>query len=609
MKQRFATYVLAICMVLTGCGGGGGGGTSTGTSALPPTISTAPAPTVAASTVNGTAAKGAPLVNATVTVIDANGTTVTGRTDAEGAYSVDVTGLTPPFLVSVSDGQTTLHGIAFGPGICNVTPLSEMTLQLYFQSQGTTLLQAFTDPEGAPLPSEGSVKRIVEAVLAQMQGAFDLHGVDLTNFDPLQSPFDADHTGFDALLDQIVFTGPNAFQFTNGPITITVTVTPMAGGVLRTTVTLHDSTTGAETIQQFDTQVGDAQTFPALDPAVEGVNALLTQIKSTINARGGALAAADILPYLTNDFSHNNETAADFATRYAAELAGVAIDKMEIAYVDFLDPQSGLLHAHYAITRASDPDPSFERMVFQKQADGSWRFHGNHELLAVDSLVRLANARFIDGNADTGFKPTAMLDLRMPPGLLSAVSVSDPTGTFFSPSGTTVPKETQIDLTLPLPLEVYRVEQQANTFPPAGTVFGLELSLLGLSTINEQARLGTTTTDTIGGYSLTVQSQAPTHTVAALAAGPATLSWTPPSTFPFYIQRVVATCRSASYLAEQAVEVPPAQHSVTVPPPPASIPLGAGGPPPESVTEVTYRVEVRGPAGETVLIRDVYAAP
>lgn len=611
MRQRLASIFLALCLVLTGCGGGGGGG---GVSGAPATTvsatTTGPAPTAPGSVVTGTAATGAPLVNATVIVIDANGTQVTGTTDAQGEYRVDVTGLTPPFLISATDGQTTLHGVAFGPGISNITPLSELTLQLYFQSQGTTLLQAFADPDGAPLPSEGSVKRILEAVLAQMQGAFDMHGIDPSTFDPFESPFDADHTGFDALLDQIVFTGPNSFQFTNGPLTITITVTPLPNGVVRTTVTTHDSTTGAETTQQFDTEIGDGQTFPDLDPAVEGVNALLAQLKSTINARGNALTAADILPYLTVDFSSDGQDANAFATELADELKGVSLDAIEVAYVEKFEPQSGVLYAHYAITRTSDPDPCFKSMAFKKQGDGSWRFHGNHELLAIESLVRLAHARFIGPGSDTGFKPTAVLDLRVPAGLLGAVSVTDPTNTFFSSNGTSVQKDTRADITVPLlPLEVYRVEQQANAFPPVGTLFGLDLSLLGSVTANEQVKLGTTTTDTIGGYSLTVQSQVPSHDLPGLAAGPATISWTPPSTFPFYTQRIVATCRSASYLEERAVDVPPTQHTVTIPAPPQQIPTTVGGPTPETVDEVTYRLEVRGPAGETVMIRDSYPPP
>lgn len=84
MKKIVAGLLaLASLFALNGCGGGGGGGEA------------APTPTPT-STISGTAAVGAPLAGATVTVKDAQGTSRTGTTAANGSYSLDSSGLTPP---------------------------------------------------------------------------------------------------------------------------------------------------------------------------------------------------------------------------------------------------------------------------------------------------------------------------------------------------------------------------------------------------------------------------------------------------------------------------------------------------------------------------------
>ncbi|WP_422016865.1 hypothetical protein [Roseateles sp.] len=79
MLHRLAALSLLV-LTLASCGGGGGGGDA---SATTPTLTTPP-------TLRGVAATGAPLVNATVTVVDGQGKAVGTATThaAEGSYSV-----------------------------------------------------------------------------------------------------------------------------------------------------------------------------------------------------------------------------------------------------------------------------------------------------------------------------------------------------------------------------------------------------------------------------------------------------------------------------------------------------------------------------------------
>ena len=76
---------LIVSIALIGCGGGGASGSS---SATPLTL-------------NGIAATGAPIANAVITVLDATGTSKSTTADASGNYTLDVTGLTRPFQVTL----------------------------------------------------------------------------------------------------------------------------------------------------------------------------------------------------------------------------------------------------------------------------------------------------------------------------------------------------------------------------------------------------------------------------------------------------------------------------------------------------------------------------
>lgn len=110
---------------LSACGGGGGAG--------PATPVPVPVP-VAAITISGTAARGAALVGATVSVKCAAGTSTaaSGTTAASGAYSISITGGSLPCALRVSgSGGVVFHSVLAGSGssgsfTANLTPLTEM---------------------------------------------------------------------------------------------------------------------------------------------------------------------------------------------------------------------------------------------------------------------------------------------------------------------------------------------------------------------------------------------------------------------------------------------------------------------------------------------------
>lgn len=593
-----------MCLSLVGCGGGGGGGStgslSTGTTAMNPTT-----PAIAG-TLTGTAAKGAALVNAPVSVIDSTGQTTQTQTGADGSYSCNLPRLSPPYLIRVRDGSTDYFGIAFTPGIANITPLSHLILDAYFRSQGTTTDAALRNPTGVTLPSEGSIERIRDAVMTNLQEVMNQQGLDFETFDPLHTRFEANHQGFDGLLDRMLFQGGSQFQINNGTVTLTVTLQPQTGGIVGTTCRHHNNNTGADTTEHFETHVGQGPTFGNLDPAVTGINEMLARLTDTINTRGAQLADTDILTYMTADFNDDGTDRATFATTFAAEFNGVALRSMKVAHVMEFHPGSPFINVKYAVTRADDPNPYFKRMVFQRQADGSWLMRGNQERVEASDLVHFENARFIDNATDSGFNPTAVIDMRAPQNLLTSVKVSDPSNKYFSAGGTTIPKLAQADFTLLLPHDMYYATHSDVAFPSVDVLFGVEIGFLGMPAQTIPARVRATTTDTIGSYTIQVNNAAlPSHQLSSLGGGPTTLSWTAPSTFQFSKARVVATLRSAHYSRDHIVLLPPGVNQISFPAPISQIqpPIGQPGGP-EAVTDVIYRVEVHGPAGETVSITD-----
>ena len=105
-----------VCLagvLLASCGGGGGGDSPAvgggGTTVLAPMIDSfgQSVPEAfsggdgGASGGDGTAGDGAPLVNASVTLVDSAGRSVTGQTDAQGYYRLRIDGFVPPLIASV----------------------------------------------------------------------------------------------------------------------------------------------------------------------------------------------------------------------------------------------------------------------------------------------------------------------------------------------------------------------------------------------------------------------------------------------------------------------------------------------------------------------------
>lgn len=205
-KFLFQLFLILGTVFSVACDGGGGS-------------PSAPNPTPTQQKLSGTAAAGAPIIGRVI-VKDSAGVTRTAQIDANGGYTVDVTGLTPPFLLraeGVAGGRSyVVHSAATSAdvnGTINITPLTDLIVANvarqvaanYFDSGNFSTLGA-----SALNAEENTLQQRLQAVLTDL-GVAD-------SIDLLRSAFSADHTGVDAALDVLrvsVDTATNTALITN----------------------------------------------------------------------------------------------------------------------------------------------------------------------------------------------------------------------------------------------------------------------------------------------------------------------------------------------------------------------------------------------------------
>lgn len=188
---KLALSAAVAGLFVVACGGGGGGGGSTTSSA----------------TLSGTVAGGAAVIG-TVLITDSLGATKGATIEANGRYTVDVSGMTGPFVIkaagTVGNTSVTYYSAATQAdvgGTVNVTPFTNMIVaniaaqmaENYFSGGGTVGGLALTPAK--LLAAETALQAKLQPVLTAL-GVSD-------SIDLLRSSFSADHSGLDAVMDMV----------------------------------------------------------------------------------------------------------------------------------------------------------------------------------------------------------------------------------------------------------------------------------------------------------------------------------------------------------------------------------------------------------------------
>lgn len=195
---KLVLFLMVATLPITGCGGGDGGGGGT-------------------TTISGVAATGTPIVG-TVSLKDSAVTPkeITTNTDANGAFSMTVDGLTPPFLlkaVGTAGGTShTLYSFSAGPGIANVNPLSHLAV---LSASGLNDLTAlYATPDKAKFQQiSSSLSQVTADIQTELQPMLDLYSA---HENIISGSYKANHQGLDGLFDMVKVTfNANTVTITN----------------------------------------------------------------------------------------------------------------------------------------------------------------------------------------------------------------------------------------------------------------------------------------------------------------------------------------------------------------------------------------------------------
>lgn len=150
----------------------------------------------------GMVATGRAVQGAMVSLEDAHGQIQVAMSDANGRYVMPVAGLTPPFLFKATDNQGhALFSSGTGEGVINIDPLTDLMTRIWYRSRGITAEAAFTDIAAHPAPEEKTHAALNRALVNLLADAFTSQNLDATKFDLVSTPFIANSTGFDRILD------------------------------------------------------------------------------------------------------------------------------------------------------------------------------------------------------------------------------------------------------------------------------------------------------------------------------------------------------------------------------------------------------------------------
>lgn len=217
--------LLAVLTVfLASCGGGGGDAPPAASPPLTPQglidLSAAPVAFDVSSAgvggdgagdggVGGAAGDGAPLADSLVFLTDSQGKTVTGRTDAKGAYLLrfNTAQFKAPFVLKVVDAGGNIlasaNEIVIPTGKAarvNINPLTDKVVSDVLPASANGTDKAI---DGASVNTAGLVQA-KDNLLASIKSALAVANVpDPTGFDPVRSAYKYDGTGVDAIIESI----------------------------------------------------------------------------------------------------------------------------------------------------------------------------------------------------------------------------------------------------------------------------------------------------------------------------------------------------------------------------------------------------------------------
>ena len=483
------------------------------------------------SAISGVAAVGSAISGATITLVDSTGKTTSTTTAGDGSYTLITTGFTPPFLVSVQvDVNDTLYSVSADatPTVINVDPLTDLIIRSWYSVQGVDVADGFADPGTNTPPTPDQVQIISNVVVNVTALWLQDADVDTSTFNPINTPFSANGSGVDLVLDQTTInTDTGTITITDGTTTQSSTVTYDTG---TSSMAVDTTTTGPGGSSSSST--GTVVPTSSQQTALDAINATLTGFSNTITNEGSNLVAADLLPYLDDNLLDEGLNKTLFADSIANDLRGPSF-AAQVESILALDTGTGLATVNFTVTRTQGDNSETQNIVFffKQQGDNSWLFFGDQlpAKLDVHSEMRTNQGAFAE---DDG--PDINVDIRPVKGLYSGITIDG--GDVFD--NTALSKNgTEVDIFTPDPAvpgttvevdrdEFFQTSGVLNSLVPAGTAMTVTLTPVSGPPAQYIVHTNAFTTEAISITNLSSSSIADANLGSTLH-----VEWTLPKTF------------------------------------------------------------------------------
>lgn len=484
--------------------------------------------------VTGTAAAGSPIAGAAVTLADSTGKSSTATTATDGSYALSTTGMTPPFLVQVRTANGNLYSVsadALTATTINTHPFTDLIIRSWYSAQGQNIDSAFSSPVSLPAPAPASVQLLNTTIANIAQLWLNNAGVNNPQFNLISSPFAANGTGLDQVLDETtVNTGAG-------------TVTIAAGGTTEVSVITYNSSASTMTVSSTTTNSNGASvnssttvvpTQAAQQAALNGIAATWTEIANAVNSNGSQLTAAELIPFLAADLLDDGLNQSQFAASLATDFRGISLSPVQIQSVNSIDLVNGFADIVFnvTVTQGAQTQTMAQELWFE-DVSGTWLIGGDKR---IANIGLLAETRTMEGaSQEIGSGTFVDLGVEAPTGTVTGASVTDASGVTgwnsaplgqesgifetFQPTPTT---------TLNLILDHFVIASNlGSNLVPAGTLFTLAVTPASGPVVNYALFSNVFTTESISITSPT------SGALSSYTLGqPLTMTWTLPTTFP-----------------------------------------------------------------------------
>lgn len=377
--------ISATLLTLSGCGGGGS--SASGGGDLPPDTT---------ASISGTAAAGLPLVG-TVTVKDATGATRTVTIGTNGSYTVDVTGMTGPFVFraeGTAGGSTyVLHSGATAAdvdGNINITPLTDLIIANIAGQLASNYFEGGDFASLTPAEITSETTALKEKLLPVLTAMGVESGIDLlrAQFTPMSSALDKALDVISVSVDPVT----NVATITNLVNDISITDSIATKAAAEPSAPALDATGTTATASDDVNAVKTAlQNFAGL--FASGLPTAAT-IESRLHGGTGSANAADAaqLPFRDND-QNATQVATDLASQGA--MVGMKITDVVIHRMDYTSTESLanlFARAYVGFTIRDANGVAMDRIKniqLAKGSDGQWRLRGDGRRLDIEGHAHI----------------------------------------------------------------------------------------------------------------------------------------------------------------------------------------------------------------------------